>query len=95
MAAQFLFTLAFPLTPILFASRFRATFASSEFVYRRWGSTVRIPYAQIERIEVTSVTPISKQPIGAFIVTTRGEKLPFWPKLFSSKAVRRFVALGG
>jgi hypothetical protein len=95
MATQFLFTLAFPLTPILFASRFRATFASSEFVYRRWGPTVRIPYSQIERIEVTNVTPVSKQPIGAFVVTTRGDRLPFWPKLFPSEAVNRFFALGG
>lgn len=95
MAAQFLFTLTFPLAPILFASRFRATFASSEFVYRRWGSTVRVPYSQIERIEVTNVTPVSKQPIGAFVVTRGGERFPFWPKLFPREAVKRFFALGG
>src|SRR4051812_22924359 len=63
MAAQFLFTLVFPLAPIIFASRFRATFTSSEFVYRRWGRTVRIPFAQIDRIETTNLTPISKRPI--------------------------------
>ena len=94
-AAQFLFTLAFPLAPILFASRFRATFAPTEFVYRRWGPTVQIPYSQIDRIEVTNATPLSKQPIGAFVVTTRGERFPFWPKLFPREAARRFFALGG
>ena len=95
MAAQFLMTLVFPLTPIIFASRFRATFTSSEFVYRRWGPTVRIPYAQIDRIETTNLTPISKQPIGAFVVTTGAERFPFWPKLFPRDAVSRFFALGG
>ena len=93
MGSQLLLTLVFPVAPILFASRFRATFASSEFIYRRWGPTVRVPYSQIERIDVTNVTPVGKQPIGAFIITTGGEKLPFWPKLFSREAVNRFLAL--
>lgn len=90
---QFVWTLAFPLLPVLFANRFRATFTPTEFVYRRWGPTIRITYADIDRIEVTNVTPITKQPVGAFIVTKRGSRLPFWPKLFARDAVKRFFAL--
>jgi hypothetical protein len=93
MAKQFILTLAFPLVPVLFASRFRATFAPTQFVYRRWGSTIRVPYAQIERIEVTNATPISGAAAGAFVVTKSGNKLPFWPKLFPREAVKRFFAL--
>jgi hypothetical protein len=90
---QFAWTLAFPLLPIAFASRFRATFAPTEFVYRRWGPTIRVPYSDIDEIEVTNVTPVTKQPIGAFLVTKRGQRLPFWPKLFPKEAVNRFFAL--
>jgi len=98
---QFAWMLVFPLLPVLFASRFRATFAPTEFVYRRWGPTIRVPYADIERIEVTNVTPFTKEEdrplpkkaVGAFLVTKHGERLPFWPKLFPHDAVNRFFAL--
>jgi hypothetical protein len=90
---QFASTLAFPLLPIIFASRFRATFAPTEFIYRRWGPTICIPLADIDRIEVANVTPFTKEPIGAFVVTRKGQRLPFWPKLFPREAVRRFFAL--
>ena len=90
---QFLWTLVFPLLPIAFASRFRATFAPDEFVYRRWGPTIRVRYADIDRIEVTNLTPLARQAVGAFLVTKRGERLPFWPKLFPREAVKRFFAL--
>lgn len=93
MALQFLVMLLFPLAPILFASRFQASFASTEFVYRRWGPTVRVLYSEIVRIEVTNVTPMSKDAIGAFIITKDGERLAFWPKLFPREAVKRFFAL--
>jgi hypothetical protein len=93
MYFPFAITLILALAPIVFASRFRLTFAPSEFVYRRWGRTVRVPYSDIDRIEVTNVTPITKQPIGSFIVTKRGSRLPFWPKLFPREAVERFFAL--
>jgi hypothetical protein len=89
----FLLALMLPLAAVLFASRFRATFTPTEFVYRRWGPTVRVPYSEIDRIEVANLTPVAKQPIGAFIVTRRGQWLPFWPKLFPREAVQRFFAL--
>ena len=89
----FLLSLAIAALPALFACRFRATFAPNEFVYRRWGPTVRVPYSDIDRIDTTNVTPISKQPIGAFIVTKQGNRLPFWPKLFPREAVKRFFSL--
>jgi hypothetical protein len=85
--------LVFPLLPIIFACRFRATFAPSEFIYRRWGPTICVPLADIDRIEVANVTPLTKQPIGAFVVTRSGQRLPFWPKLFPREAVNRFFAL--
>jgi hypothetical protein len=91
--SQLGWTLLFPLSPVLFAIRFRVTFGRKEFVYRRWGPTIRVPYAEINRIEVTNVTPISKEPVGAFIVTKRGRKLAFWPKLFPRDAVDRFLSL--
>ena len=95
----FLLALAFLLAPVVFASRFRATFAPTEFIYRRWGRTIRVPYAEIERIEVANLTPLlprpAKQRIGAFIVTKCGSRLPFWPKLFPRDAVERFFALAG
>ena len=90
----FLWAAALPLLPVVFASRFRVTFAPSEFVYRRWAPTVRIPYSAIDRIEVANVTPLSREAVGAFIVTKDGVRLPFWPKLFPREAVRRFFALG-
>jgi hypothetical protein len=93
-AFPFALTLIFALAPLLFASRFQATFAPKEFVYRRWGPTIRVAYEDIDRIEVANVTPVSKQPIGAFVVTRRGQRLPFWPKLFPREAVNRFFALG-
>jgi hypothetical protein len=85
--------LVFPLLPVLFASRFRVTFSPNEFVYRRWGPTIRVPYSDISSVEATNVTPVSKQAIGAFIVTRDGARLPFWPKLFPKEAVERFFAL--
>jgi hypothetical protein len=88
-------TLILPLAVMTFASRFRVTFTRTEFVYRRWGPTVRIAYSDINRIDVTNVTPVTKQAIGAFLVTKRGERLPFWPKLFPREAVDRFFALAG
>jgi hypothetical protein len=91
--AQFAWTLVFLLLPLLFASRFRATFTETEFVYRRWGPTIRVPYSEIERIDVTNVTPVSEQPVGAFIVTKRGRRLAFWLKLFPREAVDRFCSL--
>jgi hypothetical protein len=89
----FFLGLTLALAPVVFASRFRVTFAPTEFVYRRWGPTVRVPYSEIDRIEVANVTPIAKQPVGAFIVTKRGSRMPFWPKLFPREAVERFFAL--
>jgi hypothetical protein len=80
------------LLPVIFASRFRATFTPTEFVYRRWGPTIRVRYSAISRIETTDTTP-SGEAIGAFIVTTDGRKLPFWPKLFPREAIKRFFAL--
>jgi hypothetical protein len=88
-----LLSLGLTLAPIAFASRFRATFTPSEFVYRRWGRTIRVPYSNIERIEAANVTPLSKEAIGAFVVTKSGQRLPFWPKLFPREAVDRFFAL--
>jgi hypothetical protein len=89
----FLVMLAFAALPVMFASRFRATFTPTEFLYRRWGSTIRVRYDDICRIEVANAAPVSGQPIGAFIVTRSGDRLPFWPKLFPREAVRRFFAL--
>jgi hypothetical protein len=79
---------------LTFAGRFRATFTSTEFIYRRSGPTVRVRYSEIDRIEVTNATPVTKQAVGAFVVTRRGQRLPFWPKLFPREAVTRFFALG-
>jgi hypothetical protein len=82
-----------PLAVLIFTLRFRACFTADTFVYRRWGKTVRVPYEQIAGIEVTNVTPIAKQPVGASIVTLSGARFPFWPKLFPKAAVARFFAL--
>jgi hypothetical protein len=85
--------IAFPLLPVIFASRFRATFTSREFVYRRWGPTIRVSYDDIRSIDVTNRTAIAKDAVGAFIVTKSGSRLPFWPKLFPRQAIDRFFAL--
>lgn len=78
---------------LAFALRFRVTFTPHHFVYRRWGSTHKVAYRDIRSIEVTNVTPLSKDAIGAFIVTREGSRLPFWPKLFPRAAVDRFFQL--
>ena len=88
-----LVALTLPLMQFLFMIRFRATFASGSFAYRRWGPTITVRYAEIDHIEVTNVTPISKQAIGAFLITRSGERLPFWPKLFPQEAVNQFFDL--
>ena len=92
-AGSLLLTFILPLIPIVFASRFRATFTSNSFIYRRWGQTITVPYREVDHIEVANVTPLTKQAVGAFLVTTRGERLPFWPKLFPRQAVKRFFDL--
>jgi hypothetical protein len=89
----FIISLGFAVLPLLFALRFRVTFTPTEFVYRRWAPTVRVPYSEISAIEVTNVTPITKAAVGAFVVTKRGSRYPFWPKLFPRAAVDRFFDL--
>ena len=81
------------LAPLIFASRFQVTFAPKEFAYRRWAPAIRLPYADIDRIEVANVTPIRRLPIGAFLVTWRDERLTFWLKRFPREAVNRFLRL--
>jgi hypothetical protein len=85
--------IAFPLLPVIFASRFRATFTPTEFVYRRWGPTIRVRYDDITSIEVTNRTPIAGDAVGAFVLTEDGARLPFWPKLFPRRAIDQFFAL--
>jgi len=82
-----------PLLVLVFAFRFRVTFTADEFIYRRWGPTIRVPYRDIVAIDVANVTPIEKQVIGAFIVTRNGKRFPFWPKLFPKAAVTCFFEL--
>ena len=89
----FVWSVALPLLPVVFASRFRVTFAQNELVYRRWAPTIRVLYSAIDRIEVSNATPITGDAIGAFIITKDGGRFPFWPKLFPRKAVQRFFAL--
>ena len=95
MAAQFLLALRSRLRRSSSLAAFEQPLHPTSSFYRRWGPTVRIPYSQIDRIEVTNATPLGKQPIGAFVVTRRGERFPFWPKLFPREAVKRFFALPG
>lgn len=78
---------------VVFTLRFRVTFTADSFVYRRWGPTVSVRYVDVARIEVTNFTRIGGQPVGAFVVTKRGERYPFWPKLFPRDAVTRFFGL--
>ena len=82
-----------PLLLIVFCSRFRVSFSSTHFSYRRWGKTVTIAYRDMKCIEVANVTPIAKTPIGAFVVAHDGVKYPFWPKLFPREAVKRFMLM--
>lgn len=77
----------------VFTLRFRVTFTADSFVYRRWGPTISVRYVDISRIEVTNVTKIGRQAVGAFVVTKQGERYPFWPKLFPRDAVVRFFRL--
>jgi hypothetical protein len=84
-----------PILVAVFTLRFRVTFTADSFVYRRWGPTIAVLYADISRIEVTNATRIEQQAIGAFVVTKQGKRLPFWPKLFPRAAVTRFFKLAG
>jgi len=78
---------------LAFTSRFRACFTEDAFIYRRWGPTVRVAYREIASIEVANSTRLARKPIGAFLVTYQGERLPFWPKLFPRAAVERLLSL--
>jgi hypothetical protein len=91
--APLLISLVLPAALVVFAVRFRVTFAEDRFIYRRWGSTTEVPYGQISHIEVTNITPVTKAAIGAFLVTRDGFRAPFWPKLFPTRAVTRFFEL--
>ena len=82
-----------PVAVLLFTSRFRATFTTDQFEYRRWAPTIRVRYADIASIETTNVTPIARNAVGTFIVTHDGRRLPFWPKLFPRRATTRFFQL--
>jgi hypothetical protein len=86
-------SLVSPAAVLVFVARFRATFTSERFIYRRWGATIEVAYDDLAHIEVTNVTRIQKTPVGAFLVTRDGRRLPFWPKLFPSRAVTRFFQL--
>jgi hypothetical protein len=46
-ATTFAWSLVFPVLPVLFACRFRATFTPTEFIYRRWGPTIRVPLSRL------------------------------------------------
>jgi hypothetical protein len=82
-----------PLAVLVFMLRFRVTFTANKFIYQRWGPTIEVPYADIAEIDVTNVTRVEQQPIGAFVVTKCGERHPFWPKLFPRRAVERFFLM--
>jgi hypothetical protein len=90
---ELLVSLIMPVVAVIFVSRFRVSFTPENFIYRRWGITISVPYSEISHIEITNVTPIRKEPIGAFLVTRDGERLPFWPKLFPRRAAERFLQL--
>ena len=47
-----------PLLTLAFTSRFRAEFGERQFTYRHWGSTIRVPYAEIDHVEVTNRTRV-------------------------------------
>ncbi len=86
--------LLLPMLVLIFVSRFKVSFTDREFVYQHWGPTIRIAYTDIVGLEVTNVTPLERQAIGAFVVVKNGRKYPFWPKLFPRRAVERFFELG-
>lgn len=83
-----------PAAILLFTMRFRATFSDSAFSYRRWGRTFVVPRADVDHVLVTNRTAISKEPVGAFLVTRDGQRYAFWPKLFPRRAIEMFLALG-
>lgn len=82
-----------PIALLVFVFRFRATFTTDRFIYRRWGPTIEVLYNEISHIEVANITPIAKAAIGAFLITRNGTRFPFWPKLFPARAVTRFFKL--
>jgi len=84
----------FPLAVFVFVSRFRAKFDDRAFTYRHWGRTISVPYEDIDHILITNRTPVSKEAVGAFLVTHDGRRYAFWPKLFPRPAVERFMSLG-
>lgn len=71
--------------------RFKVTFDERRLIYRRWGRTVRVDYAEIQSITV--VTNYLGKPVRAIIHTRRGTELPFWWKLFPTNAAERFFAI--
>ncbi|WP_333605185.1 hypothetical protein [Novosphingobium sp.] len=83
-----------PSAILVFTMRFRATFSDTTFSYRRWGRTFVVPRVDIDHILVTNRTAISKEPVGAFLVTRDGQRYSFWPKLFPRRAIQMFLALG-
>jgi hypothetical protein len=78
---------------LVFSLRFRAIFSDNGFTYRRWGKTFSIPYSDIDHIAVTNRTLVTKDAVGAFVVTRNGDRYPFWPKLFPRRAIARFMAM--
>jgi hypothetical protein len=72
--ALFFVSLISPTVLLIFVARFQTIFTNQEFVYRRWGPTIRIAYSDIAGVEVTIVTPIA---IGAFVIAKNGKNSLF------------------
>jgi hypothetical protein len=87
----FAYSLIYTCAIIVAFGRFKVTFEEGRLIYRRWGATVSVEYAEIDNITV--VTNSRGKPVRAIIHTRRGIELPFWWKLFPADVAKRFFAL--
>ena len=92
-ALPFILCVALALLPAIYASRLRATFTDAEFVYRRWGPTINVPYEDIDCIQVTHVSGKGASTLRINIKTKGGGHFYFFPKPFPREVLKRLLAL--
>jgi hypothetical protein len=86
-------SLIFPLGWLAFVARYRVTFTDDRFVYRRWGPTVEVAYADATSIRLVPATRLQIAPVRAYLVTRDGRRFPFWFKVFPVRATARFFSV--
>lgn len=87
--------LALELATTAWLSRYRLVFSSEGFSYRSWRRSWSVSYADIAKISPSCVTPIAKQPVGAYVYFKDGRRELVYTKAFSMAAIKQLFSVAG